>query len=155
MGEATVDAALATPVYRRRTGAEEEAREVAGGQNAVEQIAGKWPQFVDTYANERRVIDQWPVELQTEVQALRIADLAMVGFPGEFFVEYGLNTKRVSPFARTMTIELANDWIGYVPTEAGLAQGGYETWLARSARVASGAEKLFLDAAEDCLSRVR
>ncbi len=154
VGEATVDAALATPTYRRRTAAEEEQREVAGGQNAVEQIGDKWPQYVDTYADERAAIDEWPVELPTEVQALRIADMAMVGFPGEFFVEYGLNTKRTSPFARTMTIELANDWIGYVPTEAGLAQGGYETWLARSARVASGAEKLFLNAAEDCLQRV-
>jgi len=154
VSEGTVDAALSTLTYRRRTGAEEEQREVAGGQNAVEQIGTKWPQFVDSYANERAEIDTWPVELPTEVQALRIADLAMAGFPGEFFVEYGLSTKRNSPFARTMTIELANDWIGYVPTEAGLAQGGYETWLARSARVASGAEKLFLDAACDCLARV-
>lgn len=154
ISEATVAAALATPLYRRRTAAEEEQRVVAGGQGAVEQIADKWPQYVETYANERAAIDEWPVELETEVQALRIADMAMVGFPGEFFVEYGLNTKRRSPFARTMTIELANDWIGYVPTDRGIDQGGYETWLARSARVAKGAETLFLDAAEDCLQRV-
>ena len=153
-GDVTVDAALVTPTYRRRTAAEEEQREVAGGRRAVEQIAEKWPQYADTYANERAAIDEWPLELETEVQALRIGDLAMVGFPGEFFVEFGINTKRLSPFARTMTIELANDWIGYVPTDRGLDEGGYETWLARSARVAKGAEDLFMSAAEECLARV-
>ncbi|MGD9498115.1 MAG: neutral/alkaline non-lysosomal ceramidase N-terminal domain-containing protein [Armatimonadota bacterium] len=152
--EITVAAANAFPVYRRRTAAEEEARTVAGGQRAVEQIAAKWPQFVEAYARERQVVDQMPLEMETVVQALRIGDLAMVGFPGEFFVEYGLNTKRNSPFARTMTIELANDWIGYVPTDRGLDQGGYETWLATSARVAKGSEELFLRAASDCLARV-
>ena len=152
--DATVDAALETVTYRRRTAAEEEQREVAGGQKAVEQIADKWTQFVETYANERAAIDEWPVELDTEVQALRIGDIAMVGFPGEFFVEYGINTKRTSPFARTMTIELANDWIGYVPTDRGLDEGGYETWLARSARVAKGSEARFMGAAEECLKHV-
>lgn len=151
--DVTVAAATARPVYRRRTAAEEEQRVVAGGQRAVDQIAAKWPQYVEAYAAERAAVDELPLEMETVVQALRIGDLAMVGFPGEFFVEYGLNTKRNSPFARTMTIELANDWIGYVPTDRGLDQGGYETWLARSARVAK-CEQLFLDAAADVLAQV-
>jgi len=69
-------------------------------------------------------------------------------------VEYGLAIKRQSPFARTMTIELANDWIGYVPTDQGLDEGGYETWLARSAKVAKGAEELFISTALECLARI-
>ncbi len=152
--DVTVAAATALPVYRRRTAAEEEQRIVAGDQRAVKQLADKWPRYAEAYAEERERMDQMPLEMETVVQALRIGDLAMVGFPGEFFVEYGLSTKRTSPFARTMTIELANDWIGYVPTDHGLDQGGYETWLAISARVAKGAEELFLGAAMDCLARV-
>ena len=144
--DVTVAAAIARPVYRRRTAAEEEQRIVAGGRRALEQIASTWPQCVDTYAAEREAVEKLPVEMETIVQALRIGDLAMVGFPGEFFVEYGLNTKRNSPYARTMTIELANDWIGYVPTDHGLDQGGYETWLARTAKVAKGAEGQFVAA---------
>jgi len=151
--DVTVAAATARPVYRRRTVAEEEQRVVAGGQRAIEQIASKWPQYVDAYAAERETVEKLPLEIETIVQALRIGDLAMVGFPGEFFVEYGLNTKRTSPLARTMTIELADDWIGYVPTDRGLDQGGYETWLAQTAKVAKN-EQLFLDAAADCLARV-
>ncbi len=153
--DVTVAAATARPVYRRRTAAEEEQRIVAGGRHALEQIASTWPQCVDTYAAEREAVEKLPVEMETIVQALRIGDLAMVGFPGEFFVEYGLNTKRNSPYARTMTIELANDWIGYVPTDHGLDQGGYETWLARTAKVAKGAEGQFVAAALKVLETVR
>lgn len=153
--DVTVAAAIARPVYRRRTAAEEEQRIVAGGRRALEQIASTWPQCVDTYAAEREAVEKLPVEMETIVQALRIGDLAMVGFPGEFFVEYGLNTKRNSPCARTMTIELANDWIGYVPTDHGLDQGGYETWLARTAKVAKGTEGQFVAAALRTLAAVQ
>ncbi len=148
--EVKLAAAVEFPTYRRRTAAEEEERVVAGGQTAVEQVGEA---RAKVYADERAEVDKLPLDIRTEVQALRIGDLAMVGFPGEFFVEYGLAVKRQSPFARTMTIELANDWIGYVPTDRGLAEGGYETWLARSAKVAQGAEDLFISTALKCLER--
>jgi len=147
----TVAAASEFPSVRRRTAAEEEQRIVAGGANAVDQITESCQ---EVYAGERAEVDKLPLDLRTQVQALRIGDLAMVSFPGEFFVEFGLETKRMSPFARTMTLELANDWIGYVPTDQGIDEGGYETWLARSAMVAKGAEATFLAAAESCLAAV-
>ncbi len=146
--EVKLSAAAEFPTYRRRTAAEEEERVVAGGENAIEQIGEA---RAEVYAGERAEVDRLPLDIKTEVQALRVGDLAMVGLPGEFFVEYGLAIKRQSPFARTMTIELANDWIGYVPTDQGLDEGGYETWLARSAKVAKGAEELFISTALDCL----
>jgi hypothetical protein len=149
--EVKLSAAAEFPTYRRRTAAEEEERVVAGGQNAIEQIGVA---RAEVYAGERAEVDRLPLDIKTEVQALRVGDLAMVGLPGEFFVEYGLAIKRQSPFARTMTIELANDWIGYVPTDQGLDEGGYETWLARSAKVAKGAEELFISTALECLARV-
>ncbi len=152
--EATVAASLACPKYRRRTKAEEEERIVAGGRRAVDQIGEKWPDSVERYAQMREKMDTLPLEIETVIQALRIGDLGMVSFPGEFFVEYGLNTKRNSPFERTMTVELANDWIGYVPTDQGLDQGSYETWLSPTSRVAKGSEDLFLDAAHECLLKV-
>ena len=62
----------------------------------------------------------------TEIQALRIGDLAVVGLPGEFFVEFGLEIKRRSPAAQTFVVGLANGSLGYVPTAAAFAQGGYE-----------------------------
>jgi hypothetical protein len=66
--------------------------------------------------------------LPVEVQIFRLADdLAIVGLPGEVFVELGLAIKRGSPFARTLVVELCNDNPAYIPTQKGFAEGSYET----------------------------
>jgi hypothetical protein len=74
----------------------------------------------------RRFEEEPPKARTTVVQALRIGDLAIVGAPGEFFVELGLEIKRRSPFAQTMVIELANDSLGYIPTMRAFEEGAYE-----------------------------
>lgn len=66
--------------------------------------------------------------LPLEVQVFRLSDdLAIVGLPGEVFVELGLAIKRGSPFARTLVIELCNDTPAYIPTRKAFAEGSYET----------------------------
>ncbi|NPV48437.1 MAG: hypothetical protein HPY69_15975 [Armatimonadetes bacterium] len=69
-----------------------------------------------------------------EVQALRIGDLAVLGFPAEYFVEYGLELRERSPVPHTLVVELANDAIGYVPTPQAFDEGGYEGTSARFGR---------------------
>ena len=61
-----------------------------------------------------------------EVMVFRIGDVGIVGLPGEIFCELGLEIKRHSPAAHTLVVELANDAIGYMPTEQAFSQGGYE-----------------------------
>ncbi len=61
-----------------------------------------------------------------EVQALRIDDIAIVGLPGEVFVEYQLRIKECSPFEHTLVLGYTNGNIGYVPTADAFPQGGYE-----------------------------
>jgi hypothetical protein len=76
-----------------------------------------------------------PKETRTWVQALSFGHLAaIVGLPGEIFVEHGLKIKRESPFEQTFVFELANDSVDYVPTTRAFledgpleASGGYET----------------------------
>ncbi|NPV06842.1 MAG: hypothetical protein HPY83_02625 [Anaerolineae bacterium] len=71
-----------------------------------------------------------------EVMAISVGDsLAFVGYPAEYFTEFGLETKARSPFAHTIVAELANGWVGYVPTQQAFAHGGYETRLAYSSRL--------------------
>lgn len=72
---------------------------------------------------EERVSDGF---MATEVQAIRIGDIAIVGFPGEPFLEIGLAVKQFSPAALTMVAGYANDPIGYVPTDEAFDEGGYE-----------------------------
>ena len=56
-----------------------------------------------------------------------VRDLVTVALPGEVFVEVGLEIKRRSPFARTLVCSLANDAVGYIPTEKAFGEGSYET----------------------------
>ncbi len=118
----------------------QEAREMVADAEAHE------PQEV-VYANEILEVAQEPLVKPTPIMGLQIGDLGIVGMPGEIFVEYGLRVKDDSPFARTMTVELANDYLGYCATDLALDEGGYETRLARSAKAAAGTEKQMVEAA--------
>lgn len=53
-------------------------------------------------------------------------DIAILGLPGEVFVEYQLHAEAVSPFRQTLTLGCTNAVGTYVPTAAALDQGGYE-----------------------------
>jgi len=84
--------------------------------------------------------------LETEVQVLRIGDVAVVGLPGEVFVELGLWVREKSPFPLTIVSELANDSIGYVPTRKACKEGSYE--VVNSLIAPGGGEQLAEKAVE-------
>jgi len=65
-------------------------------------------------------------DVVTEVQAMALNDTAIVGVPGEVFVEYELEIREKSPYKYTFVSELANDSIGYVPIPKAYEEGGYE-----------------------------
>lgn len=76
-----------------------------------------------------------------EVQVFRLSrDVAVVGLPGEVFVDLGLAIKKASPFAHTLVIELCHDAPGYIPTKKAFAEGSYETVNSRIAP--GGGEKM-------------
>ncbi|MGQ9552974.1 MAG: hypothetical protein ACUVWR_02555 [Anaerolineae bacterium] len=84
---------------------------------------------------QRHQVVRQPSE-EVEIQAIAIGDdLAFVGYPAEYFTEFGLESKAKSPFRHTIVAELANGWAGYVPTEAAFAHGGYECRLAYQSRL--------------------
>jgi hypothetical protein len=92
-------------------------------------------------------------ELPMEVQVLRLSeDLAVVGLPGEIFVELGLAIKQASPFKTTLVIELCNDAPGYVPTKKAFAEGSYETV---NSRVQPGGGEMLVEAAVKLLKELK
>lgn len=86
-----------------------------------------------------------PWTLPLEIQALSLGeDVAIIGLPGEVFVELGLAIKAASPFETTIILELTNRHIAYVPTEEAFDQGDYETI---NSRLAPGGGELMVEAA--------
>lgn len=95
---------------------------------------------------QRRSGQREPAE-DVEVSAIAVGDLAFVGFPAEYFTEFGLRTKASSPFARTLVAELANGNHGYVPTREAFDHGGYEPRLDYHSRLSPEAGDRMCDAA--------
>lgn len=127
VGQAPIGSALAEITLEPRPPATQEdlakAREIEDRLAAGQQVLMGERSF---QRRVRRFEAEPPTARATVVQAFRIGDLALVGAPGEFFVELGLEIKRRSPFAQTMVLELANDSVGYIPTRRAFDEGAYE-----------------------------
>ena len=63
-----------------------------------------------------------------EIQRFSVDGAHIVGLPGEVFIEYALNIKKMRP--NVMVAAYTNGNVGYVPTEEAFAQGGYEVDVA-------------------------
>ena len=88
-----------------------------------------------------------------EVQVFRLSrDVAVVGLPGEVFVDIGLAIKRASPFPTTLVIELCQDAPGYIPTKKAFTEGSYETV---NSRIAPGGGEMVAETAIRLLKALR
>lgn len=115
--------------------------EVARAKFILSEAKGMELQGVEQiYARETVLLNDYPPYVDTLVQAIRIGELGIATTPCETFVETGLAIKAESPLKPTFTIELANDYRGYLPTAEQHALGGYETWRARSSYLEVEAE---------------
>ncbi|MCM8759680.1 MAG: hypothetical protein NC906_07940 [Candidatus Omnitrophica bacterium] len=65
-------------------------------------------------------------DLIYEIQVFRIGDIAIVGLPGEMFVEGQLEIKVHSPAQYTFFAHATNQYVGYIPTKKALQRGGHE-----------------------------
>lgn len=87
-----------------------------------------------------------------EVQVIALGNrIAFVSFPGEMFTQFGLNVKQDSPYPITITAELANGALGYIPNRQAYPQGAYEVI---SSRLKPGAGELLMNSALSQLSAV-
>ncbi|MGB4400430.1 MAG: neutral/alkaline non-lysosomal ceramidase N-terminal domain-containing protein [Daejeonella sp.] len=84
--------------------------------------------------------------LESEVSAIALGDqIALVGFPGDAFVELGLSIKLNSPYPFTVVSEQSgNGTISYMPNRKAFPEGSYEV---ESARYSSGGGETLADAA--------
>ena len=112
------------------------ARAAAGGGPVDERMAvDYWTRRALRTAEELvAAIERGETDLTipVETQALALNDCAIVGMPGEIFVNIGLDVAQCSPFARTIPISHTNGSAGYVPTADQIPLGGYEIDRARA-----------------------
>jgi neutral ceramidase len=101
-----------------------------------EEISRKWPSGMDYYKNEyKKMIKQKQTLITCTLTGIRVDDNVLIFNPAELFVEFGLQIKEGSPFEHTIVVELANGYIGYVPTKEAFDQGGYETFYASQSKL--------------------
>ncbi len=92
--------------------------------------------------------------VEYEVQVFRVGDLAIVGLPGEPFVEGQLRIKAASPVRHTFVAHYCNDFVGYIPTRLAFQGGGYETRTSNWSKLAPEALDLIADNAVELLHEV-
>jgi len=74
-----------------------------------------------------------------EIQVFRVGDVAIVGLPGEPFVEGGLQIKLNSPTRCTVVAHDVNHYAGYLPIREAFERGGHETSTGNWSRFRPGA----------------
>ena len=100
----------------------------------------QYHQYERNYAERVQRLLVGPDEVTVPLQVVRVGEVGIAAIPFEVFAETGLEIKDRTSFTHAFTIELANDYHGYLPTPNQHELGGYETWM--------GTSKVQLDASE-------
>ena len=129
-------------------------QEIARAKAAMENVADRKAPFLER-VKAYTIMDLQARSGETlpmEVQVFRLgSEVAIVGLPGEVFVDLGLAIKKASPFPTTLVIELAQDAPGYVPTRKAFQEGSYETV---NSRILPGGGEMLLEAAVQTLNEL-
>lgn len=103
--------------------------------------------------------DDWPRLLQednpveTSLHVVRVGDAAICCNPAELYVEFGLAMKKRSPARVTLIAELADGYVGYVPTPEAIRHGGYSALSASHTRLIPEAGWMIVDQSQALLNK--
>lgn len=102
---------------------------------------------------ERMVkLEHGPKEFSMKLSVLSIGDIALIGIPGEPFMEIGRQLKAAPGWALVLPTCITNGYEGYFPVRDAYEEGGYE---ARSSRFRAGVAELIIEEGLELLKEVR
>lgn len=109
---------------------------------------------------EQAIAGATGLKIAYETQGIRVGDFALVGLPGEVFVQYAMQISARSPFQQTAVMSYTNGTPGYIPTAAAYEHGGYEVegayrfYCGGYTMIRPESERLILDAADGVLRQL-
>jgi hypothetical protein len=112
------------------------------------QVDPSWV-YTKALAEHQTLVDRAAI-WDYEIQVLRIGPTALVGLPGEPFVEGGLRIKLGSPTFPTYVVHNTN-YAAYLPTREAFERGGYETKAGLISKFEPGALDLVVGTASQVL----
>jgi hypothetical protein len=89
----------------------------------------------------------------TEIQALKLGNVYVLGLPGEVLVEVGLEIKNKAGLENLIIVTICNDAIGYVCHDRAYDEGGYEP--ESGTNLARGAGEILAREALDLLEQLK
>jgi len=93
-----------------------------------------------------------PESFPLNLTGLKIGPVALLGIPGEPFTQIGVEIKKAEGWELVMPCCLTNGRLGYFPTDAAYAEGGYE---ARCSNFKAGVGEIIIDGAKALLGEIR
>jgi hypothetical protein len=89
----------------------------------------------------------------TEIQALKLGDIYVLGLPGEILIEVGLDIKERAGLENLFIVTICNDSIGYVCHSRAYDEGGYES--VAGTNLAKGAGEIMVKEALSLLEQLK
>ncbi len=89
----------------------------------------------------------------TEIQALKLGNIFVLGLPGEILIEVGLEIKNRAGLENLFIVTICNDSIGYVCHSRAYDEGGYEP--VSGTNLAKGAGEIMVKEALDLLKQLK
>lgn len=96
------------------------------GEKWVETPRKQGLDWTEELSNYARANPGGPPMVRLPLRFWRINGTAIWSAPVEMFCEISMEVRDRSPFANTFYFGYTNGWMGYLPTKAGFAEGGYE-----------------------------
>lgn len=96
-----------------------ESRDTKGGEFVEAKFLTDWAESM-----LKRLANEPETKLTTEIQVIKIGNIALACNPSELFTEFALKIKQRAKM-KTFNIGYANDFVGYIPDRGDFERGGY------------------------------